>query len=127
MRTQGHPNPGLNPGEIPLPNGVRRVRKIIRVSGKEIHLIGAMTIKHLEEKLKAELICTEPLPHMGEPLHMLCWDNDWEEKGLPVNPIATMLYHQNRAPSDRERVHGDVAIVLEQDFFLPQRRGLTKE
>jgi hypothetical protein len=87
------------------------VRRLIKTDGSIEVLGGAMSKTALQI-----LLCANELDalNLGTGMVMLA-DIDGIERNLPINPLATEIYHR-RANPGANMIHGDVVIVADSDF-----------
>lgn len=91
-------------------------RKLIRVDGTEVELVGPHALSDLMQMIGADTLDTVWMRHMGLPLHVMLVDDTGYVKGLPTNIKATELYHANCKPGTTWPICGDVVIVPDGDF-----------
>ena len=112
------------------------IRRIIRTDGTQTDLPNPVSTTEIRRLIGAETLDTVTLKHMGEPLHVMCVNDDgWdyevvkhEENGcrwiearpttprLPINEAATALYLRNCVPGTTHQIVGDVVIAPDSDF-----------
>lgn len=109
------------------------MRKIIYCDGTERELPEAVTLRELASLIGASTLDTVNLRHLGQPLHVMCVDDDGYEvepvqhspthlelrpvrARKPVNHKATLLYLKNCSPGTTHEIVGDVVIVPDADF-----------
>lgn len=96
------------------------MRKLIRTDGVIIKLPQPLTFRQVEELIKADILDTVLLKHMGEPAHVMLVDDLGHAKDRPVNPDATLLYWLNcRKDSNPQPIVGDVVVCPDADFEDP--------
>jgi hypothetical protein len=109
-----------------------RVRLLIRTDGTTEALPGPVSSAEIRRLIGADTMDTVNLRHMGEPLHVMCVDdNGYETEATPipggtwlkpvralkpVNVKATELYHANCQPGTKHQIVGDVVVVPDEDF-----------
>lgn len=86
--------------------------KVIRVSGVEEAIEGAPRIATIETLIGADCLDTVNL----RDGRVMLVDDNGISKGLPVNPVATGLYHAVCRPGTTHQIRGDVAVVYDNDF-----------
>jgi hypothetical protein len=107
-------------------------RLLIRCDGTTEALAGAVSIDEACRLIGAHTLDAVALRHMGEPLHVMCVDDDgYETQAVPIpqgvflkpvrarkplNPTATDLYHLNCPPGTTHQIVGDVLILPDEDF-----------
>ncbi|MDB5730726.1 MAG: hypothetical protein JWQ03_621 [Variovorax sp.] len=93
-----------------------RTRRIIRADGTVEVLDKPMTLVKFCKAIGADCLATVNLRHLGEPLMVMVLDDLGHPKALPVNQLATQLYHANCTRGTTNTIRGDVAIVRDGDF-----------
>ncbi|MYN42453.1 hypothetical protein GTP55_24225 [Duganella sp. FT109W] len=86
--------------------------KIIRVGGAEEVITGRATIAGIESAINAETLDTVNL----RDGRVMLVDDLGISKKLPVNEVATKLYHSVCRKGTTAQIHGDVAVVYDEDF-----------
>ena len=108
------------------------VRLLIRCDGTTEKLPGPVSIDEICKLIGAATLDTVNQHHMGQPLHVMCVDDNGYatraepiEGGTflravralkPVNAEATRLYHLNCLPGTTHQIVGDVVIVPDEDY-----------
>ena len=95
---------GINRGEY----------RIIRTDGTEAIIKEVPTIDAIHKAIGCDCLDTVTLDHESQTI-MLVDDNGMVD-GRPVNPKATEMYHRICRPRTIWSIHGDVAIVNDNDF-----------
>lgn len=91
-------------------------RKLIRVDGTEVPLVGPHALDDVRLMIGAETLCAVNLRHLGSPLQVMLVDDTGQICGKPVNERATALYQQRCWPGTTATIHGDVVIVPDSDY-----------
>jgi hypothetical protein len=86
--------------------------KVIRVSGVEEPITGRATIAGIERAIGADTLDTVNL----RDGRVMLVDDLGISKKLPVNEAATKLYHGVCRQGTTAQIHGDVAVVYDEDF-----------
>ena len=97
-----------------IPDVRRGEYKIIRVDGTEELVEEKPTLGAVYQAIGCECVDTVTLDH--ERMIVMMVDDVGMVDGKPVNPKATELYHQRCKPGTLHQIHGDVAIVNDEDF-----------
>ena len=87
---------------------------IIRVNGDEEDVQEKPSIAKINRAIGCSCVDTVTLDRRREILMIV--DDTGMIDGKPVNPKATELYHARCRPGTPYSIHGDVAIVNDQDF-----------
>jgi hypothetical protein len=90
----------------------RGTYKIIRVDGKEEFFDQKPFMRTVTKQIGADCIDTVLLDRMT----IMMVDDTGMVDGKPVNPKATELYHSICRPGTVWAIHGDVALVNDEDF-----------
>lgn len=95
-----------------------RTRRIIRVDGSVEPVADPKTITQIRQIIGAgdSGLDTVSLRHLGRPPVVMLVDDLGHDKGRPVNPTATALYHANCVPGATHPIVGDVFIAPDSDF-----------
>ena len=88
---------------------------VIRTDGTEEPMEGKPTIGKINRVLGVTCLDSVPLRHGQDAIVMMCDDTGMVD-GKPVNSKATELYHSRCKPGTLYSIHGDVAIVNDEDF-----------
>lgn len=86
--------------------------RIIRTNGTEETIEAKATIAGIEKAIGASILDTVKL----RDGRVMLVDDNGISKGLPVNPIATGLYHSVCRPGTTHQIRGDVAVVYGNEF-----------
>ena len=91
---------------------------VIRVDGKEEPMEGKPTIGKIYRALGVTCCDSVTLrfPNGKQDAIVMMVDDTGMVDGKPVNPKATELYHTRCKPGTLFSIHGDVAIVNDEDF-----------
>lgn len=90
---------------------------VIRVDGNVTHCGFKPTNKVIKAAIGCDLIDVVILTHdNGMPGIVMICDDTGMIDGKPVNPKATALYHSVCRPGTTHQIHGDVALVFDEDF-----------
>jgi hypothetical protein len=87
---------------------------IIRVDGTETRVEEKPTLHKLYRDIGCQCADTVTLDHKRQILMFV--DDTGMVDGKPVNPKATALYHGRCKPGTVFAIHGDVAVVNDEDF-----------
>lgn len=88
--------------------------RVIRVDGTEESMLGKPSIPKIHKALGVEALDSVTL-RRTPPIVMMVDDTGMVD-GKPINPKATELYHSICKPGTPYSIHGDVAIVNDEDF-----------
>lgn len=88
--------------------------KILRVDGSEEIIARKPSMRALAKEIGAESIDTVTLDRHNQTIMIV--DDTGMIDGKPVNPKATELYHSICKPGTVWAIHGDVALVNDEDF-----------
>lgn len=86
--------------------------KVIRVDGTEESIEGKVTIAKVESMINADCLDTVNL----RDGRVMLVDDNGISKGLPINPMATGLYHSVCRSGTTHQIRGDVAVVFDSEF-----------
>lgn len=90
--------------------------KVIKVDGTESVIHEKASLEEIYKRIGCECIDTVTLTRRhGQAEIVMCVDDVGMIDGKPVNRKATELYHAVCKPG-AQSIHGDVAIVWDQDF-----------
>lgn len=91
--------------------------KVIRVDGKiELHESNPR-LSGIRKLLGADCLDTVIITHdLGRPVIVMMVDDTGMIDHKPVNQYATALYHSVCKPGTIHAIHGDVALVHDEDF-----------
>lgn len=95
------------------------LRRLLRTDGTSEDLPAALTTwAELRQLIDAERIYYVKLRHLGDPLHVLVFDDEGIPKNLPFNVKATELqtvecrqYHMHCKPGTLHKVRGSALVV----------------
>lgn len=90
------------------------MRKVLRVDGTVEQLPERRSMKQIKELLGVDFVDTFLL---RDQVHVCIVDDNGIAKGLPVNMLATALYHE-RTHGVGE-IYGDAVVVPDFDFGGP--------
>jgi len=88
---------------------------VIRVDGTEEPMEGKPTIRKIHYALGVTC-CDSVTLRFDHPAIVMMVDDTGMVDGKPVNPKATELDHMRCKPGTIFAIHGDVAIVNDEDF-----------
>lgn len=88
--------------------------RIIRVDGSEEVIVGVPTIRRIQAAIGCACCDTVVLDRNNETIMMVDDTGMVDEK--PVNEKATALYRSVCRAGTNGTIHGDVAIVNDEDF-----------
>lgn len=88
--------------------------KIIRVDGSEQLIERRPTIDAILHAIDCDILCTVTLDRRKQIVMLV--DDVGAVNDKPTNPKATELYHAVCKPGTVHAIHGDVAIVNDEDF-----------
>lgn len=88
--------------------------RVIRTDGNEMMLTTKPTIVAIQRAIHADGLDSVTLSSDRTQI-MMCDDTGMVD-GKPVNPKATALYRSICKPGTLHSIHGDVAIVNDEDF-----------
>src|SRR5258706_472061 len=88
--------------------------RIIRTDGTEVLVGSKPTLKQIYKQIGCTCIDTVTLSHERQIVMMV--DDTGMVDGKPVNEKATALYHERCKPGTVHAIHGDVALVNDEDF-----------
>ena len=88
--------------------------RVIRVSGSEELITDKPSIEKLHVAMGCDC-CDTVILDRNQMIVMLVDDNGRSD-GKPINRKATALYHSVCRPGTIDTIHGDVAIVNDEDF-----------
>lgn len=86
--------------------------RIIRTSGTEETIEGRATIAAVEKAIGASILDTVNL----RDGRVMLVDDNGISKNLPVNQVATGLYHSVCRRGTTHQIRGDVAVVYDNEF-----------
>lgn len=91
---------------------------VIRVDGTQDWKQGKPTIGKIYREIGASCCDSVTLrfPDGGKDGIVMMVDDTGMLDGKPVNPRATDIYHSRCKPGTIHAIHGDVAIVNDEDF-----------
>ncbi|MGO4402248.1 hypothetical protein [Achromobacter sp. PAB15] len=89
------------------------IRKLIRVDGTETELIGPHALCDVAQMIGASYVGAIRL---ADRVHVMLVDDEGHFKHLPVNDVATRLYHAVCVPGTTRPIVGDVVVVPDADY-----------
>jgi hypothetical protein len=99
---------------ITVPEIKRGAYLIIRVNGHEEDIPHKPTIGQIQKDIGCDWVDTVLLDHNRQIIMVV--DDSGMIDGKPVNQKATALYLTSCRPGTPYSIHGDVAIVNDEDF-----------
>ena len=91
-------------------------RHLIHADGFLQLISKGLSLTEIKQLLGADTLDLVKLHENGSPLRVMFVDDDGHAKGLPVNHLATAMYHANCRPGSDHVIRGDVVIVFENEF-----------
>lgn len=96
-----------------------RQRQHVSADGVITRLNQPLSMSAIKQLIGADTLDTVQLRHLGEPPFVMVLDDAGHAKGLPVNAMATALYHANCVPGTTHQIRGDVVLAPDSDFGGP--------
>ena len=89
------------------------MRELIRASGVREPILRPIDIREVAALIGADTLDTVNLRH-GDRVMLV--DDAGHAKGLPINEVATHLYHSVCRPGTTHPIRGDVVVTFDSDF-----------